>query len=141
MLHHRKGAVKVDSESGAPLLIGHLVDVHAFWPDAVIDDQRIERPEALDGGVHQRSGVGGAGKIGPYRMAAVGAAFLLDPPRLRQRPNVIEDDTSAGTDEQAHRRCPDAARATGDEGNFSIECQCDVGWHGSRNLAHGLARG
>ena len=104
-----------------PLLVGHLVDCGFVQPDAVVDDQGIERTKAVNSRVHQRFGVGGAGEVSLHGVAAIDAAFLHQPQRFCLRMQVIEDYASPGADKQAHSRGANAARASGDEGNFSVK--------------------
>src|SRR5271165_5698550 len=114
MFHYGKGAVEVDGEGGAPLLVGHGVDVTVVrQPDAVVDDQRIERPEALDGGAYQSFGSRGASEVHLHGVTKIGSTFRDELLGFGMCAHVIEDDTGPGADEQALRRGADAARASG----------------------------
>jgi hypothetical protein len=109
-------------ESGAPLLVGHLVDGYILrGPNAVIGNENVEASEVLD-----RIGDQGASGIRPVEAAGDGtavrlAAFFRQSIGLRLRLLVAEYDLRTRCGEHTNRSCSDAAGATCDQSYFAGE--------------------
>ena len=114
-LDQAENRIQVDGKSGAPLLVGHVLDGYVFdGPDAVVGDENVDPAEMLD-----RLGDQGASGIRSGEAAGDGVAvrlatFFDQRLGLRSRLLIAEYDLRARRGEHADRGCADAAGTTGD---------------------------
>ncbi len=110
-------------ERSAPLRVGHGRDgLIVRGPDAVVDDQAVEPPKGRDRGGDQGAAVfrrcqrllDGAAKAFAAKLGGEGFGAVA-------RLLVAEDDAGAGLAKQADGGSADAARAPGDEDDFTFE--------------------
>ena len=76
-------------------------------------------PKRSTAALTSASAVAGAGEIGLDRMAAIGAAVRDELLGFGCRVQVVEDHVRAGANKETDGGCPDSARASGDEGDFT----------------------
>src|SRR5262249_15178515 len=122
MPNQREDTVEVDGDRSTPLSVGEFVDRRILrWPNAMIGNQNIEAPEALDRLVHQISGAVQAGKVAGDSYAVFRATRFDERLGSRLRALIVEKDFGASRHEGAHRGRANPTRAPGDQCNFAFK--------------------
>src|SRR6185312_1871064 len=126
VLDQPKNTVEIDGERTLPVFFGHLIDGQiARRPNAVICNQAVESAESPNCRVDELFRVVGGGQFLLHSGTDWSSALGDDSLGSISRFLVIEDHLGAGGAEHLHRCRADAARASGDQSNFSGKRKLD----------------
>src|SRR5580700_10085633 len=119
VLDQAKYGVKVNRQSGTPLLVRHFLDGNVLGrPHPVIGDEDVEASEMLDRLPHQSPSRFSTRQVAGNGVAVGLTAFLGESFGLFAGFLIAENDFRAGCGEEANCGGADTAGASGDESYF-----------------------